>query len=328
MGYFSSASTPDKDTIMKRLAWIGNYAYERDEGTSIVESGVTLRELVNWAAVRNYLPSRANTLRVFEGDTTKARQLLNIEYAPTRVHREYHSMYKLGAKIINENNGPVTHEAFKLRYNHGTEYSANVAITELFGTYTNFCLEFGYVPTTLGLQKSDIVDMGVRYAIRNKGHIVNGGDVTRLSAEKRFASLRPIKSTFGGVEKYGKAVSAKYDLHIRNKRMLETADVDVALLAAIEHNHIFTGTTLEGLRANIPLLKCLEFGESFKQFFLGILTNGFNLLDDTIFDIQLNDLLAGMERSGINDTAKRYILSLIPRINPDEALEMTSLSSS
>jgi hypothetical protein len=71
------------------------------------------------------------------------------------------------------------------------------------------------------------------------------------------------------------------------------------------------------------VLQSLSDGSAKASWILKIMEQGFDLMDDEVFVMQIEDFVRSLKRRGIsNDEDLRFIFSVIPRIHTDEGIKM------
>jgi hypothetical protein len=320
LNYMPDGYTPSMGVLEDRFKWILNYAYFRD-----MESDphvLALDQLVRWGAERDYTPGYNKFYIIMDGDSSSIRRLRNVEKFRKPVDYKKLELYRLGAQILEDHGEPLSEDNLHSQYDHRYKGSLRQAIVDNFGSFTNYWLEFDKVPTSSGLSKNTLINLGVRWRVANPDDTLSKPKIEDLSKQKLLFSPRPLTRFFGGVINYRNQVEDKYEEYKAVCEELEQDGVDHLLLVAIGLRYGATDNFIRTVRHHASMLKELSKSAGDYIFISGLIMDGFDLLHDEVFDMQLQGLNRILDELGANKKARRFIFALIPRIDPDEVLAL------
>jgi hypothetical protein len=112
------------------------------------------------------------------------------------------------------------------------------------------------------------------------------------------------ESTLRGLEQYDTLVSQLDNLGV-------PAEVTRAFCARFEPNSAFRKKILK----SVPILQKLSVATAQSEYVLGLVYNGFDLLHEDIFDLQLSDFLKYCKKLGLSGVDIQFVVSCIPRFD-------------
>ncbi len=310
LGYYPDGYLPERDQLAKRFKWLGEYGYQAVHAGESVRD-ITFDQLVLWGSRRGLLPSKRTTYKVLAGDSTDIRKKLGME----RRHREGSirqlDLFRFGAKILAEQGQPVSSPVLQ---NYANEQIVNPyeTIRWNFDSQSKFWLEFGYVADASGLTKDDLIAIGVWKLLSNPSQEINHVTVAQMSALKVFPSSEAL-TKFGGIVKYREVVMRAYQEFEVIRTDLLKSGVGEELLQAISSRYVTEPEFTSLLVDNIGALKALSSPQA--SYIASIIENGFDLLNDDIFEIQTHDFTRILRKFNLSETEIEYIYSLVPRIS-------------
>jgi hypothetical protein len=317
LGFYSREYIPSEEEFLDRLKWVADRAYPLENGQAS-SNNATFDDILTWGSVRRLLPSRNKIYKMFNGDTTVARSHIGKERSDYRKHCTHHDIYRFGAKVIIENDGPLNIADLNEKYKEEFTVTPYERIRNKFGTSSKFWLEFGYAINP-SLDREALLNLGIRWAIQHDGEIVDTSKIAELSRENRFPSKQPIKNNFGGISPYTKEVSQSYKWYLRLEKELEYRGVlpEVTKLASrlFERGLVFD----TWLKDNTDTMRVLSADSEDSSYARSLMRDGLNLENDDIFNVQLKELISALKRLGIKSRdSVNFVLEIVPRLNPKE----------
>ncbi len=319
LGFYPRDYMPSANETIQRFQWVADYAYPLDP-LSAEEVGID--EIMAWGSARNLTPSREKVYIILNGNTTVLRKMFQVERRDHHRQYSYLDLYRFGARVIEENDGPVNIDILNSRYAGVFAGSPRQTIRAVFGTMNRFWQEFDYrPPTARGLTKQDVVNLGVRRAIQQGRVNISIRAVEDLSHQMKSPSLEIVNNYFGGTGAYSARVAADYHRYQQLLAEFGHVGVEPPLFKAICRTFEATSKYETRLRENVGVLLKLSAASSKAAFVCGVLQKGFNLLDDAIMDMQFEDFTACLSDLDITAEAElRFVFDNVPRFNTDEAL--------
>jgi hypothetical protein len=319
LGYHPDGYNPTRKELLRRFKWIADNGYAADD---LGEPGTwDVADVIEWGAARDLTPAYNRTYRILDGDTSPLRDMLMVE-ARRFPRPPFLDLFRFGARVLAEHGRPLSQKELNETYSdefNGLPYNT---IKHAFGTYTKFWLEFDRVPTSSGLTAQDIANLGVRWRIKNGGRELHFGIISDLSKQALFPSKQPINRYFpGGIDKYSQAIEPGYQRYLSLRDELSDRGVtpEVCKLACQKFED--SDEFVQRIRNNSRILEALSSDTPGAEFIRNLVKNGFNLLEESRYDFQqwyLEKAFSQLELTGKGE--KRFILELIPRVDPDEFL--------
>ncbi len=320
LGFYPHEFMPSAEEVIERFQWIADHAYALDPLPGALRD---VGQIMLWGSVRNLTPSRNKTYKILKGNTTILRKMFGVEHMDWHGQYSYLDMYRFGALVIHENNGPISVEELNKRYADRFVSTPEAAIRLSFKTMNRFWQEFDYLPPrSHGLTKEDILSFGVRRVITVGKVEIDRPIISALSLQMKFPSMSLIDTHFGGVPAYREAVRAAFKQYIGLRNEFCARGVSPLVFNAVCRN-FHTSTAFEAhLRTNTATLLKLSADSNASKYVATILRHGFNLLDERIMDMQFEDFIRSLNSLGVRrEQELRFVFDHVPRYNTDEALE-------
>lgn len=311
LGFYPRKFIPSSDELLKRFQWIADYAYALDP----TEGQLTNTEqIIHWGAIRDLTPSYDIVLKVLNGSTGSIHDMLEIREIDYSRNFTRLDVYRFGARVIAENGGPLSCDELNQKYKGQFGKKPYNVITRFFGTYSLFWYEFGYVPVARGLNESDIINIGVRHAITQDSTDLTKSDIALLSAQKVFPSSLPIRRLFGPISQYRAHVQAGFEEYVRLAQELTDQGITQDVIKAVSQRFESTPGFTDSIRSHALTLQKLSKDWPSAHYVLSIMQKGFNLMDETIMEMQLSDFASSLSKLGITSPVDRqFVVGLIPR---------------
>ncbi len=317
LGYYPDGFEPTAEELLDRFRWIANYAHARDSGDTELHN---VEDVIRWGAERDLTPAFNRVYKILGGDTFALRSIFDVEKRNSPSITALH-LYRFGDKVIRENGKPIGMRELNEKYTEEFVSTPYETIRAAFGTYTKFWLEFDYVPTSSGLSEREIVDIGVRWAIKNGSASIQTRDIEQLSKAMRFPSRLPIRRYFGSIPAFRDSLIEEYYRYTEIRNEFAQNGVEPHVFEAACRKFETTPEFSYWLKLNIEPLTKLSNGSEASRFVLRIMHTGFNLEDNDIFILQLEDVKKSLRSIGIRSLDdQRFIFDLIPRIRASEVL--------
>lgn len=316
LGFYPDGYHPEQEELLERLRWMAQYALKPP--IEFKSSHKKINQVIQWGADRNLLPARDITLDILGDARVYAQRMFGIETRSLRTAYSYLDVYRFGARVIRENDGPLTRDALDQKYPSVFNARPGNIIKAFFGTLTNFWLQFDRIPESSGVSDDFAVTLGVRHAIKTGELSMKWGTLSQLIKEQKVSS----KSIKTDVRAYRQKVTEGYqaylDVRDRYTQCGITAEVFQAACQKFEPTLDFEYKLWEGFNA----LHKLSSGTPAAHFILAAIRNGFDLEDERIFERQHRGLERAMRDLGIAGEDRRFIFDLIPRVDADEMLAL------
>lgn len=319
LGFYPDRSKPDKKALLERFRYLKDTAIPQDSNASIT----SLDDVLKWGAERDLIPSINVTHQAFEYDMLALRSLFGVERREVVRHGTYLKAFRLGAQVIAEHGRPI--ETKQLDAEHPEVFNGKTSrmLRYLFGTLTEYWYEYGWVPNSRGMKKEDLLNLGVRWAINHDGHIPSTSEINRLSAQQLYVSQQPLKNHFDGVKHFREEVSKAYQVYQKCVSAMKREGVDAEVIRVCSRRYDTSIDFPALLKDKKGVLQSLSDGSAKASWILKIMEQGFDLMDDEVLVMQIEDFVRSLKRRGIsNDEDLRFIFSVIPRIHTDEGIKM------
>lgn len=318
LGFYPRDHRPQKGDLVKRLSWFTSWYLPVDD--SFKGSSESIDDVLEWGMKRRLLPSRAIIEEVLDSDRRLLKMSLGIEKPKTKEMYTVMDAYRLAARVIRECGGPITQAQLNKKYAGEFEVLPNQIVQTFCGSLGALWLEFGYVADTTSFNADDLVNIGVRHAIRTGKAAITRGDIDSLSAAKRFPSRMPIRTSFNGSTKqYQDAVQQEYGQYLLLQSKLQEMGVSTEVCVAASRRYCSSSEFSEYLLTNAETLALLSDGSSEANYVLSILKRGFDIEHEVTMRLQCVDLKRALKRLGIaTEQQRRFIFELIPHVSYDD----------
>lgn len=322
LGFYPDGVTPSREDLFKRLRWMATYALDLEQD---LHGSKDIRQVIKWGTDRDLLPGVA-VIYSSLGDaaTIDIQRIFAIEKPNSRQQLTYLDVYRFGAQVLKDNQGvPLSQIELDERYKGYFLAKPYNVVRSFFSSMNKFWMEFGLVTDTKGMGKKELGDIGIRHAIQTGVSEFTDKIVANLSAQNKFPSEAPLRRFFKGIPGYRKYVTDKYGTYLALRDELVTQKVlpEVVQLACqkFEATDEFKGW----LKQHTSVLQALSQDLPSARYALRIMERGFDLLDEAIFEMQFIDLKNRLKTLGIKEEADvRFVFTVIPRFDPDEALAL------
>jgi hypothetical protein len=320
LGFYPKGYAPDPDELLQRFQWIVDYAYDLDPYVGPLKN---TEQLIQWGTERDLTPSHDITLSVLGYSRIPLRRILKLPEVIDSRGFTFLDVYRFGARVIAENNGPISRDELDKKYAGDLGEIPHQAIWHFFGTYGRFLLEFGYVQTTHGLSDQDIINLGVQRAIATDGAQLVTDDINQLSADKKFFSKTALHDRFEKIRNYREKVDEGYERYLRISNSMTIIGVSPIVVRVFCQNFEATTDYESKLWSNTDVMKSLSIEWESAKYVLSIIQKGFDLLDEHIMAMQVADFKKCLTKVGIHDPADmHFVFTMVPRIDADEAMKM------
>jgi hypothetical protein len=318
LGFYPRGFIPPVEDLMERMKWIKEYAMQHEYTEQEIES-MNFHDLLTWGSSRRLSPDPQLVYKMLDSDTTVIRKHIGMEKRNPKRQYTPNDLFRFGATVIEENGGPLSFQELDEKYADEFVGSPYGTIRTVFGTLTNFWLEFGYFTTMRAIDKEDLLNLGVRWAIQHEGTILHTGQIRRLSPQNLFPSQQAVINRFGRISVYREEVEQAYQEYLVLEKELVSRGVDTKV-SRLTGRIFIKGTEFsEWVLSHSEALALLSVDSKDTQYILKLLSNGFNLADKTVGDMQLEDMLIVLKRVGIKSKDDRnFVLALIPRFDSSD----------
>jgi hypothetical protein len=320
MGFSVKGDVPEQPELIDRLRWMARYSLQPFRGENFPPKSA--EAVMHWGQSKDLLPSTPVIEDVLGG---RARthalfvRLFSIEKPRVRELYTFLDVYKFGATVIRENDGPLTRSEMNEKYHDYFRLNPYSVILSFFGSLHAFWLEFDHVADASGLTPQDVIHLGIRRAIADDDPCFTRKRVAELSRAKRFPN-KPVQN-LGGVMAYTELVEPGYQAYQKVRDRLVGCGVNESLVKSICQRKFEPTPEFEAwLCARIGLLRTLSLSTSYAQFLRELVQDGFDLDREAAYKLQQIGLPTALENLGIEGSQKRQLYELIPRIDPNEAL--------
>ena len=321
LGFFPREYEPTDVEVIKRFGWIAEYGYSLDP----LPSGEVrkVEEILEWGAERHLTPSPGKVYRVLNGDTSPIRKMFNVEMRDRHNQYRRSRFYSFGAQVLAECSKPLSEQELNQKYPDAFTGQAGGVVRWRLGSLTRFWMEFDRLPArSAGLTEQDVANFGVRWAIANGTPYIDTETINRLSGEGKFPSRILLNKYFDGIPDFRARVMNDYQAYLDLRRECEQVGVEACVFKAIAGRKFeATPDFKTKIKDNLRVFKILSNGTEESSYVLSIVQRGFNLLDDVIMDMQMEDFKKCLRRLGIRDRSQlRFIFDMVPLIDSDEFL--------
>ncbi len=316
LGYYPRGYKPERAELIERLTWFGLHYLPSDD--SFNGSRGNAEEVLEWGARRRLLPSLAITNDVLK-DNSLLKKSLGLEKPNCKEMYTVMDAYRLAARIIRECGGPITQLQLNERYGKEFEVLPNQIVQTHCGSLGALWLEFGYVADTKTLSADDLIDIGVRHAIRVGNPRISIGEIDELSAAKMFPSRMPIRSKFfGSTSLYRQKVENRYQNYLAMQRKLQTLGVSTTVCKIASQRYKSGPEFKANLVNNVEALVQLSAQNDSARYAHSIISRGFDIENQEAMEIQLKDFKKALKSLGIEKQSEyRFIFGLIPHVSFD-----------
>ncbi len=313
LGFYPNRSKPGKEEIFERCRWMAEFVLPK-----VIEPNPALKTvhgILSWGTKRNLLPSTDVVRSAVNGDTTEIRRIFGIEKPDTLVRVTKRDLFKFGAKIIDENGGPLGQDAIDQEYPYEFLRAPYHTIIVHFGTLNAFWEHFGYFSDARTMGANKLLEVGVRLAIENEGFNFSRDDINRLSKQKRFPSSFPLIRLFGSYVAYREAVRQEYEIFLIMAKELSAAGVCDEVIKIVGASYSTDETYAQITNKNILALSKISASKPAAKLVRNILRKGFDLRDDELWEMQTEDFRTSLTALGIKSPDEiSYIFGLVPRV--------------
>lgn len=319
LGFFPKNYFPGKGETLERFQWISKHAYQMDP---LPQGGNDIQDIIAWGSARHLSPGPKMVYRIFEGDTTELRKLFDLEKHDYRRQYTKLDLYRFGAKVLHENGKPISRDELNNSYPDEFVSSPKAVIGLRLGSLTEFWAEFGYLPQSLAqLSDQDVLNFGVRKAIRDEGYSINYPMMQKLSKDRVFPSKSLIHSRFGGNRAYADLVMLDYGRYLALKDTYHAKGVSPNVFKVACRLFTATAEFEARLDTSSPALAKLSIDSPASRYVLLIMQKGFDLLDKQTMALQFDDFTMFLHQLGITSLAEVHqIFDIVPRFDADEAI--------
>lgn len=326
LGFHYNGYRPSETELLERFKWMADYAYPQELLTG--ENKVTkIHDIIKWGTARNLVPTEHVVRSILGGSNAKVMHIFNRHQHDADRDVDYMSVYRFGAQVLKEHGRKLSSEELDKLYPDVFPYPPSIVIKAKFkDRVRDFWQEFGFVPSIRKTSPDQPLIIGVRWAIANgfkniEDVTMKAEDIREMSRNGRFISLGPIYNKFGNSENYFKEVQLLYKSYLQQQE--EFADQGVAphIFRVACRNYLPTPEFEINLNKHISTLRKLSDNSEKSKYIVGIMTDGFNLLDEEIYRLQFKDVKKYLRDLGITDKEEIcFVFDIIPHINTKEAL--------
>ncbi|HTE57947.1 MAG TPA: hypothetical protein VK694_04340 [Verrucomicrobiae bacterium] len=317
LGYYPEDFRPEQSELLDRFRWMAQHALQPPLDIA-PETPKKLNQVIQWGADRSLLPSRTITLDVLGSARGEVQRLFGLETRVLRNQYTHNDVYRFGAHVIRENNGPLTRDKMNKKYrNYFRAHPGNV-IVAFFGSITKFWLKFDRLPFAHGLTDQELVTVGIRHAIKSGTPYMSASVLRTLSKKQEFTQA-PIDR---GLKAYRAAVEAGYDIYLDARNRYTQSGITPEVFQAACRKFEPTPAFEYGLWENFNTLHRLSSKTRPAIFALKAIQHGFDLEHDDIFARQHRALERALHDLDITGNDRKFVYDLIPRIDANEMLAL------
>lgn len=326
LGFYPDLLHPEdedltKDEVRQRLKWVKEHAYPLENDIE----NITLRGLMHWGSERHLLPSVDRCHGVLGSELKDVRRDLGMEKRDDEGVTLL-DMFRFGAKVLRDYDGkPPIAKELDQRYEGTFNAKPYETIRRYFKTSNLFWMEFDLVTNTKGFKPEELVNIGVRWAIQHGGtEKLIPSMIDKESAAMKLPSRLPIAKYFHSIPGYRGEVQSEYEQYLETQTEFEADGVSPDVFEAACRRYEAGDEFRQWLKTNIETLQKLSVDNEKSKYVLTIMRKGFDLLDESYFDIQMEDFMKYLKKLGIQSEEEiRFIFTVVPRLNADEVLEQS-----
>lgn len=165
--------------------------------------------------------------------------------------------------------------------------------------------------------------MSTRYAIRTGIRSMNLPTIRQGSIDQDLPSKSGIYRRFGSMQAYREAFLGDLKIYDELSSELKDAGISPKVTKIFCGRFEPTPEFRDWLVSGKDVLAKLSEHKEKAAYALGLIGQGFNLLEEDIFEMQLKDFVKQLRSIGIKTTDElRFVFEAVPRLHPDEAFEM------
>lgn len=322
LGFYGNEVLPTREEFRERLIWVVEYGYNATN-PEVPLADLSLLDLLDWGSARNLLPSGKKALELCGGNLLDERKLVNMERMHTKYSVAPSSLFRLGARAMKEKGIPVDVNSLDKFNNDEFVSRPRTLVVKHFGNLTNFWLEFDRFYFPRSAKANDYKNVGVRLLVQNPDLRFTQPEISKLSAQKKFSSFPSVSSKFKGIENYRQIVRRHYQRYLDLRTDLENQGVSSDLTDVVGLRYDCRPAFGKRILSNVELLKKLSGDGDSSRWIRKLMKTGLDLLDEDLYELQLNDLLSGLKGNGIQTESDiRFVIDLIPRLDADEVIEI------
>ena len=322
LGFYTKHTLdPTPTELIHRLRWLSRYSLKLD--VEFPEQNPRVRQILKWGADRHLLPPVQVVKETLDNYAPEVRRIFSVEIPRYKEQNTFADAYRLGARVVRDKGKAITESELNKDYADACVGRPSAMIRTLFGSYSKFWHEFDLFEDSFGVTEDDLVNIGVRYAIRTGDTHLTRVKINALSSQQRFpsASLIARRLQISSLDPYRQRVAKGYSQYMAIRHELEQNGVSAEVSELACHRFEIGPSFSEKLIANQEVLIKISQNSYHAEYVRYLIKTGFNLLDEEIYDMQIADLKAVTKRLGIaRKSASRLIVDLIPCVNTDELL--------
>lgn len=311
LGFYPYGYVPSREELLERYRWVAEEVLIPDD----TQERPTIKEIIRWTSWHDLAPQSAITYAVLDNDANPIRRIFGIRPKNGRKDLNRLDIYRFGAEVIDENGGIISHNELNKRYKIRGLKPINVTEVE-FGGHNRFWLEFDRIKDTSGLTAPEIINLGIRLAIRTGDRELSREAMRIYAKEQLLPSISSMYHQVGGAVKFREAVQkgiTVYDELVTDLEEIGIPEqVTQAFCARFEPTQTFRNTIMEV----VPLLRKIPLDSEQGQYVIGLVSSGFDLLNEDIFELQLNDFENFLRRWGFSRKEIVTVASFVPRFDP------------
>lgn len=321
--YANNTKDPTEEELKKRLKWMGRYALDIQE--EFPDRQPKVRQILEWGRDRNLLPPLHRTRQILgKKHTQVVREIFPIEIPRFREQVTYKDAYRLGSQILFDKGRPATVSELNDEYNDTCVGKPSNMLHNLFGPLGKFWWEgFDIISDSKWMKWQDLVNAGVRLAIKTRDPVITVNRMETLSAQRKFPHPKKIRQSTEAhsVIPFQQEIEVAYEEYLGLRRELKELGVsrEVCELACQRYD-----TRLEfsnWLRDHMDVLATLSNDSKQATYVRQLIARGFNLLEDDIYAMQVTDFKSAIRNLKLKQKDElRFVLNLIPRLDTDEFL--------
>jgi len=323
LGFYPYAFRPTRDELLKRYEWIAEEVMEEGEP----EKPLTVKEIIDWCSLRDYAPHSEVVYDILDDDANPIRQIFGLPEIGVTQRVGKQGLYAFGARVLLQKGGIVPHEEMNSEYTAELGVRPITLTEEYFGGNNRFWLEFGRVTDTTALTQQDLVNLATRLAIRTGERGFSAQTARELAEQQLLPSRSSISKKIGGLPKYRELIQNNLKIYGDLVREMQTKGVDErvtrAFSSCFEPTEEFKNLLVSHAETMLPF--CDDTKES--NYILKLIANGLDLVDEYIFELQIEDMIIYLKRVGITEEEDlRFIFSVMPLVDPEAMLDIVNSS--
>lgn len=319
LGFYPYQFQPGKEELLARYSWLASDVIDLEKD---INGTPTVKKIIEWCSIRDLAPQSAIVYDTLDRNVDEVRTIFGIQEKDLCSKISYGHMYKLGTQALQDNGGIPKIEELKKNYGHEVPIRLQTVMEHHFGGYNKFWLEFGKIFDTSGLSPEEIINFSTRMAIRTGERAFERSTVVAYAANQELPTIASIDHRVGGLIAFREGVAKNLERYDAIVDELAESGISSSVVRAFCAKFEPTDDFMNWLDSGKPVLAKLSARNGAAvEYLLKLISSGFDLINDDIFDHQLHDFAKLIKRFGFKSSGLRFMLQATPRVNAEELMQ-------